>query len=48
MSGAERPGGSAYSLLVDRYSLIVMVAVPGNWRGEKTDEICNAYMKALD
>ena len=38
---------AAYSLLVDRYSLIVMVAVPGNWRGERTDEICCAYMKAF-
>ena len=30
-----------------RYSLIVMVAVPGIWRGERNDERCCAYMKAL-
>ena len=34
-----------YSLFVNRYSL--WVAVPGNWRGERNDEICYAYMKAF-
>ena len=52
MSGAEHPGLShlfviRYSLIVNRNSLIVMVPEPGIWRGERTDEICYAYMKAL-
>ena len=32
---------------VNRYSLIVMALVSGIWKGERTDERCYAYMKAL-